>query len=230
MGLRAIYYDTETTGIKADKDYIVEIAAYDPAQERSFERFVKPPIPIPPEASAVHKITDEMVADAPGFDVVGQEFIDFCDGDVVLIAHNNDGFDIHFLKNEFGRNSLSMPDWKFLDTLKWARRYRPDLPKHALQFLREIYGIEANNAHRALDDVVVLHKVFSMMVSDLSVDQIYGLLNKPRIIQHMPFGKHQGEPIKKLPKSYVSWLKENGVFDKPENKELQHSFQHAGLL
>lgn len=230
MALRAIYYDTETTGIKADSEYIVEIAAYDPEQDRSFERFVNPGVPIPPQATAVHKITDEMVADAPGFDVVGQEFIDFCDGDVVLIAHNNDGFDIHFLRSEFGRNDIAMPDWKFLDTLKWARRYRPDLPRHALQFLREIYGIESNNAHRAFDDVVVLHKVFSMMIGDLTVDQIYALLNKPRVIQHMPFGKHQGQPIKKLPKSYVSWLAENGVFDKPENKELKHSFQQAGML
>ncbi len=49
-----------------------------------------------------------------------------------------------------------------------------DLPRHSLQFLREVYGIEKNNAHRALDDVVVLYEVFQKMVDDLSYQQSSG--------------------------------------------------------
>jgi DNA polymerase-3 subunit epsilon len=230
MPLRPIYYDTETTGIKADRDRIIELAAFDPVLNRTFEKLINPGCPIPAEATAIHRITDEMVANAPSFAQVGAEFVDFCSGDVVLIAHNNDGFDIHFLRNEFQRHSLEMPVWKFLDTLKWARRYRPDLPRHTLQFLREMYGIAANNAHRALDDVVVLHQVFSYMIDDLEIEDIYNLLCTPRSLQHMPFGKHQGQPLAKIPRNYIQWLASSGSLDKPENQELKQCFIKLGLL
>jgi len=230
MQYRPIFYDTETTGVKADRDRIIEIAAYDPERNRQFERFVNPGFPIPPEATAIHHITDEMVASAPSFEQIGTDFIEFCDGNVILIAHNNDQFDVHFLRNEFNRHSIQMPDWKFFDTLKWARRYRPDLPRHSLQFLREIYGVESNNAHRALDDVIVLEKVYHLMVDDLSINDVFQLLNRPRAIQHMPFGKHQGVPLAQVPKSYVQWLASNGALDKPENQELKDSFLRLGLI
>lgn len=230
MALRAIFYDTETTGIKSDREHIVEIAAFDPLHNRHFEQLINPGRPIPAEASAIHHISDEMVASAPSFEEVGKEFIAFCEGDVVLIAHNNDNFDVHFLRMEFSRHSIEMPSWKFLDTLKWARRYRPDLPRHTLQFLREIYGIPANNAHRALDDVIVLHRIFQYLTDDLNMDEVYSFLNRPRIIQHMPFGKHQGQPLQQIPKNYVDWLAASGTFDKAENQELKESFHRLGLI
>ena len=230
MPLRPIYYDTETTGVKAERDRIIEIAAYDPVLNRTFEKLINPGIPIPAEATAIHNISNEMVQDKPDFSVVGKEFIEFCEGDVVLIAHNNDGFDMHFLRHEFGRHDLEMPKWAFLDTLKWARRYRPDLPRHTLQFLREIYQIAANNAHRALDDVVVLHQVFSYMIDDLDIDTVFNLLNKPRELQHMPFGKYQGKLLKDVPQDYLKWLKGTGAFDKPENKELLECFQKLKMI
>jgi DNA polymerase III subunit epsilon len=230
MALRPIYYDTETTGIRAEKDRIVEIAAYDPVNNSYFEKLINPGIPIPAEATAIHKISDQMVADAPSFKVVAMEFVQFCQGEVVLIAHNNDAFDLLFLKAEFNRCNSPMPEWKYLDSLKWSRRYRCDLPKHTLQFLRELYGIPANNAHRALDDVVVLHKLFTYMIDDLPIDQVYQLLNKPRTLQHMPFGKYQGTALKSLPKDYVQWLTKNGAFDKAENHELKSALEKLGVL
>jgi DNA polymerase III subunit epsilon len=230
MASRPIFYDTETTGIKADQDRIIEIAAYDPVHNKTFEKLVNPGFPIPAEATAIHKITDEMVANSPNFSLIAQDFVQFCEGDTILIAHNNDGFDMHFLRKEFARNNVVMPNWKFFDTLKWARRYRPDLPRHTLQFLREIYEIPSNNAHRALDDVVVLHQIFMFMTDDLTMDEVYMLLNHPRLIHQMPFGKHQGVALNKIPGDYVKWLAKNGVFDKEENRELKVSFEKIGLL
>jgi len=230
MALRPIFYDTETTGIRVEKERIIEIAAFDPIRNKTFERFVNPGIPIPAEASAIHHITDAMVESSPNFAVVGQEFIDFCDGEVVLIAHNNDTYDMLILKHEATRHGLTLPTWKYLDSLKWARRYRPDLPRHTLQFLREIYGIAQNNAHRALDDVQVLFEIFSAMTDDLSIDEVMKLLNKPRDLQHMPFGKHQGVPLKSIPKDYLRWLVGNGAFEKAENQDLRASLEKLGLL
>ena len=230
MSMRPIFYDTETTGVRSDRDRIIELAAFDPVNNKTFEMLINPGCAIPPDATAIHNITNEMVASALPFAEVVPAFHEFCSGDVVLIAHNNDAFDVHFLRQEYSRASMTMPEWKFLDSLKWARRYRQDLPRHTLQFLRESYGIQANNAHRALDDVIVLHQVFSNMTDDLPIDVIYKLINRPRQLQHMPFGKHQGVPLKQVPGEYVQWLSKNGVFEKPENSELRVSFEKLGVL
>lgn len=229
MPARPIFYDTETTGVR-ESDYIIEIAAYDPERERTLEQLVRPPIRIPPDATAIHHISDEMVAGAPSFDEVIPQILAFCEGDVILIAHNNDSFDLPFLTREFGRHQQKLPDWRFVDSLKWARKYRRDLPRHSLQFLREIYGFPSNTAHRALDDVIILHQVFQAMTDDLHIEQIYALLSAPRRMQHMPFGKHQGMPLSQVPKSYVTWLSKSGALDKPENQDLRQSFQQLGLL
>lgn len=230
MPLYPIYYDTETTGISSDKDRIVEIAAFDPTQNRTFCEFVNPGMPIPPEASSIHHITNEMVAESPSFLEVGQAFIDFCGPDAVLIAHNNDAFDRHFLDKECKRNGLSLPAWPQVDSLKWSRKYRTDLPRHSLQFLREVYGIPSNQAHRALDDVVVLYEIFSQMIDDLSIETVIELLSAPTQISKMPFGKHQGTPLSQIPKTYVKWLTQSGAFEKPDNKELFHSFEKLGFF
>jgi DNA polymerase-3 subunit epsilon len=230
MPLRPIYYDTETTGVRPDRDRIIEIAAFDPIENRSFVHLINPEIPIPPEASAIHKITDEMVATAPSFKEVILLFLDFCPPESVLIAHNNDAFDKLFLEQEFKRAGVNIPAFHYIDTLKWARKYRNDLPKHTLQSLREVYGFPPNNAHRALDDVIILHQVFSSMIDDLPMETVIELLKKPQVLSRMPFGKHQGKALSQVPKNYVAWLASSGAFDKPENSELKQSFEKLGLL
>jgi DNA polymerase III subunit epsilon len=227
---RAIYYDTETTGIRPDKDRIVEIAAYDPLNNKSFEQLINPGITIPDEATAIHGITQEMVADAPSFSEVGKAFIEFCSGECVLIAHNNDSFDKLFLANEGKRNNLDLPPWQMIDSLKWARKYRPDLPRHSLQFLRQIYGVAENMAHRALDDVIVLHQIFSVMIDDLPIDTVIELLGastNDTLPEVMPFGKHQGKPLSQVPPDYILWLKQQGALDKPENALLKVALEKA---
>jgi DNA polymerase III subunit epsilon len=228
--LRPIFYDTETTGIRTDKDRILELAAYDPIENRTFVHLINPGIPIPPEATAVHKITDAMVINAASFKEIAEQFLSFCPKKTVLIAHNNDAFDKLFLHSEFKRAGLTLPPFEHVDTLKWARKYRPDLPRHSLQSLREAYGITANQAHRALDDVITLHRVFTAMTDDIPIEKVLELLIRPQSLNRMPFGKHQGKPLTQVPKSYVRWLKENGALDKPENAQLLSSFEQLGLL
>jgi DNA polymerase III subunit epsilon len=229
MAKRIIYYDTETTGLKYGTDRIIEIAAYDPEKGKTFCELVNPEMTIPEISIKICNITDEMVKDKSTFHTVGQRFIDFC-SDGVLLAHNNDAFDKNFLKAEFERCDLIMPEWEYIDSLKWARKYRYDLPKHSLQYLREVYNVEANQAHRALDDVMVLYNVFKQMTDDLSTEQILELMKPAENITKMPFGKYVGRPLKDIPKNYVSWLKESGFFKKNENKQLLKSFEELGVL
>ncbi len=227
---KIIFYDTETTGTRFDKDRVIELAGFDPIEKRTFIELIHPGCPIPPEASAIHRITDEMVRDAAPFEEVGKAFAAFCTPDAILIAHNNDSFDKLFIEAEFKQSKLALPPWRYFDTLKWARKYRPDLPRHSLQHLREAYGIAANNAHRALDDVMVLYEVFCHMTDDLDIETVMKLLEKTEKMTRMPFGKHQGKPISQVPKDYVRWLKENGALDKPQNRELCEAFEQSGLL
>lgn len=234
MNKRAIFYDTETTGTRPGKDRVIEIAAYDPGKEtgeaKSFCTLTYPDCPIPPESTTITGITDEMVANAPPIREALTAFLEFCAGDAVLIAHNNDAFDKLFLEAEFQRAGLKMPEWTYIDSLKWSRKYRSDLPRHSLQSLREVYGIASNQAHRALDDCIVLHQVFSRMVDDLTLNQIIDLLSKTPKIVRMPFGKHAGKNLSEVPKDYIAWLAGNGALDKPENALLRETFQKLGRL
>jgi DNA polymerase-3 subunit epsilon len=224
---RAIYYDTETTGVNPANDRIIEIAAYDAMEKKSFTMLVNPGIPISPEATAIHGITDEMVKESPNFAEVGKAFAAFCEGDVVLLAHNNDAFDRYFLENEAKRHALEFPPWPMIDTLKWARKYRPDLPRHPLQFLRQIYGVAENTAHRALDDVMVLYEIFSVMFDDLPMEKVLELMGTPTKVDFMPFGKYKGKSIKELPADYISWLKKQDILTKSENAPLKQAIEMA---
>lgn len=175
--MREIYFDTETTGTKAGFDRIVEIAAYDPLNDCSFVRLVNPGISIPQEAVNVHQITDAMVKDAPSFKEVAAEFLQFCSGPCAIVAHNLISFDLPFLQAECRRAKIQLPsDWIYIDSLIWARRYRKDLPRHSLQFLRKVYGASVNQAHRALNDVMTLYEVFKAMTDDLAIEQVAKLL------------------------------------------------------
>ena len=170
---RLVFFDLETTGLYSARDRIVEVAAFDPTSGKSFQSLVNPGIPIPQDAVAIHNISDDMVRDVEGFAAVGARFIQFCGDDVLLVAHNGEAFDIPFLQTECRRAGLVLPSsWGVVDSLKWARMYRRDLPRHSLQYLREIFHIPANTAHRALHDVMVLYQVFSTLTDDLNSLQV----------------------------------------------------------
>ena len=61
---KLIFFDTETTGNET-RDFLIQIA-YKTGSEK-FVGLYKPEIKIPPEASAVHHITNKMVTDKPSF-------------------------------------------------------------------------------------------------------------------------------------------------------------------
>ncbi|ANH79142.1 putative quorum-sensing-regulated virulence factor [Candidatus Chlamydia sanziniae] len=218
-----VFYDTETTGTQIDKDRIIEIAAYNGSTGESFVTYVNPDIPIPEEASKIHGITTETVLSAPKFPEAYENFKQFCGSTCILVAHNNDAFDLPLITRECRRHSLEPLTNRTVDSLKWAQKYRPDLPKHSLQYLRQVYGIAENQAHRALDDVIILYKVFRAMIGDLEGEQVFNLLQEnchPKVFK-MPFGKYRGKTLTEIPASYFAWLESQGALDKPENKDIK---------
>lgn len=105
-----VFFDLETTGINPATDRIVEISylkIHPNGKEESHTYRVNPGIPIPKEASEIHHITDEMVADCPGFKEVGQIIandIKGCD----LAGFNSNRFDVPLLAEEFLRNDIDL--------------------------------------------------------------------------------------------------------------------------
>ena len=155
-----IVLDIETTGLSFRTEKITEIGAVkvkDGEIIDTFESFVNPEIPIPKRIVELTGITDEMVKDAETIDKVMPKFLKFI-GNLKLVAHNAD-FDIGFLKYNAENIGLEM-DNEYIDSLQLSRQLLPELKKHKLGIIAEYFGINVENAHRALDDVKTLVKVF----------------------------------------------------------------------
>ena len=100
-----IFFDLETTGTNILHDRIVEICCtkvHPNGKEESKCRRLNPEMPIPPEATAVHHITDDDVKDMPTFRQVAnsmKQFFEGCD----LAGFNSNKFDVPMLIEEFHR-------------------------------------------------------------------------------------------------------------------------------
>lgn len=168
MATRMVFIDLETTGLVEEGGRITEIAAYCPDDNSQFCTLVNPGVPIPDRIIKLCGITNEMVKDQPQFKDVFPNFIDFCRGsgdkEVTLIAHNYDGFDGRILDAECSRQSLSMPKWKTIDSLKIAKQNLPKDKSHSLESLRKKYGIDVKGSHRALKDTLDLYQIFKKLI------------------------------------------------------------------
>lgn len=176
--LSFVAFDTETTGLSASSERVVELSAVrfrsDGSEEGSFDELIDPGRPIPAGAARVHGIKDAMVEGKPGVEEVLPRFLDFCEGSV-LLAHNAD-FDLGFLVNEAARHSLQLPAPPVLDTVEISRKLRPDLPNHKLETISKALGCEASNYHRALADAQTLSQSFLRLIGTAFLDKTLGEL------------------------------------------------------
>jgi DNA polymerase-3 subunit epsilon len=151
--VRCVAVDLETTGLIPGHDRIVEIGAvaFSPAGgvEAEFCELVDPGIPIPPAASRVSGITDEMVLGRPAVAGPLAGFLAFL-GAAVPVAHNA-AFDVGFLAADAARLELAAPSTPVIDTRALARAAFPGRPSYALDSLCRELDL-ARTAHRALAD------------------------------------------------------------------------------
>ncbi len=153
---RFVVYDVETTGVRTERDEIVEIAALtlDRRLEvgEPFHSLVRPRRGyIPDAATKVHGIAWEEVRDAPAIDDVLPGFLRYV-GDAILAGHNVEKFDNVLVNREMKRILKRRLINHSLDTLKLARRLLPHR-RHTLEALVEHFELEGEVAHRALPDV-----------------------------------------------------------------------------
>ncbi|MEU5053263.1 DEDDh family exonuclease [Streptomyces sp. NPDC021096] len=151
--------DVETTGLARD-DRIVSAAVYQldarGRVEDQWYTLVNPqrdPGPV-----WIHGLTSEVLADAPLFPEIADEFAKRLDGRV-LVAHNA-AFDWSMISREYARARATAPVRQRLCTIALSKELRLPLPNHKLESLAAHYGVVQQRAHHALDDARVLAEAF----------------------------------------------------------------------
>ena len=101
-----------------------------------------------------------MVKDAETIENVLPKFLEFI-GDRIIVAHNAD-FDVGFIKYNAEKIGIKLEN-TYIDTLRLAKDLFPDYKRYKLGIIADKLGIRVDVAHRALDDVITLVKVFKVM-------------------------------------------------------------------
>lgn len=161
-------FDLETTGIQPKTDAIVEIGAvrFDGSEPvESFCTLINPGRPIPPEASAVNGITDEMVAGSPAVETVLSDLAAFC-GDLPLVAHNAP-FDFKFLLSAVETHKAKAPSGVVLDTCALSRIVFPGMINYKLGTLVSHFRFPSGDFHRAEIDSVHCGRLFAHIIESL---------------------------------------------------------------
>lgn len=197
-----VAFDTETTGLWAAANRIIEIGAIKfrlgSLECRSFSSLVNPERPIPAEAVAVHGITDPMVRDADKAPAVLADFFEFCGPDSILLAHNA-LFDISFLGAELNRAGMPIPENIVLDTVDIYRTMFPGEASYSLLALARRFGVARDQNHRAADDAAIVWKLFHQASEKFPyVKSLSGLTRK---FQKYSIAQWQGE-TRDLPEEY----------------------------
>lgn len=166
--MREIVFDTETTGLDAATDRVVEIGCIELIHHiptgKSFHKYLNPERRVPLDAQRVHGLDDAFLSDKPKFREVVDEFLEFV-GDAHLIAHNAT-FDMAFINAELAR--LGRPPLggeRTIDTLMIARQKFPGSPA-SLDALMSRFGVDAGRRtmHGALLDAELLSEVYIELI------------------------------------------------------------------
>jgi DNA polymerase-3 subunit epsilon len=170
--LPVLVVDTETTGLDVERDRIVSVGAvcaHGPRlyRGRMIDDLVDPGVPIPPASTAVHGITDAMVAGARDFSAVYAD-LDRMARNRVVIGHNVP-FDLTILRAECERHGRPWEQPVFVDTLRLASLLNPSLDRLDLDSLADIYNIEIHGRHTALGDALVAAELYFGMVPRLQM-------------------------------------------------------------
>lgn len=228
-----VFFDLETTGINVSSDRIVEITylKVEPNGNKTSKTLrINPQMHIPEQASAVHGIYDQDVADCPAFRQVAASIakdIEGCD----LAGYNSINFDIPLLVEEFLRADVDvdLKRRKFVDVMVIFYKQEPRNLSAAYKFY---CGKDLSNAHSSEADTMATLEILEAQLcryGDLenTVDFLseYSSHNKNvdyagRIIyddkkrEIFNFGKYKGmlvvEVFRRDP-SYYQWMM-NGDF------------------
>lgn len=216
-------FDLETTGVHTVKDRIVELAIvklFPNGEKVEKHTLLNPGIPIPPEAAAVHGITDEMVKGKPTFRQISKSLLQFI-SDCDFLGYNCIRFDVPMLVEEFYRVGLQHPfaEAKIIDAfrifcLKEERTLSAAYRFYCHEELKDAHSAHADT-HATLQVLLGQLERYEDLCTEVDglsvICQEEGLVDYNRkIIQKegeylYNFGKNKGKRVLDDP-GYAEWM------------------------
>lgn len=231
-----VFFDLETTGTSITRDRIVEISfikVYPDGTEECDTLRVNPGIPIPPTSTAVHHITDEMVANEPTFAQIAPRIEEvFYQSDIA--GYNSNKFDVPLLVEEFGRvgRNFRIAGRNFVDVQNIFHKMEQRTLIAAYKFY---CGKNLEDAHSANADTRATYEVLQAQLdrypelendvakladfsrSGRGLDLAARVVLDDNDVPVFNFGKHKGRPVKdvfRAERSFYSWMMQG---DFPKN-------------
>ena len=232
-----VFFDLETTGTNIAIDRIVEISVVKILADGSIDRgqpFTKrinPTIPIPAEATAVHHITNEDVANCPTFKQIAEnlkKYIEGCD----FCGFNSNRFDLPLLAEEFMRAGVDVEFFKRAKYVDVQNIFHKKEERTLVAAYRFYCGKDLEDAHSAAADTMATYEVLCSQLDrydDLenSVDFLSEFSTRAKTadfagrigidekgVEVFTFGKYKGQSVEDIFRkepSYYDWIM-NGDF------------------
>jgi DNA polymerase-3 subunit epsilon len=156
------FLDTETTGLD-NRAEIIEICILDQDGSILLDTLVKPLRKIPPDAIQIHGITNDMVADAPGWLEVWPQVQSALAGRYTGVY--NADFDMRMLEQTNRASGIpwNPGDFRFFCIMKLFSQYLGTSRWQTLEAAGRQFGLTLPNAHRAQADTRLALEIFSLM-------------------------------------------------------------------
>lgn len=209
-----VVVDTETTGLDKNAK-IIQLSAIRYEHDKpvdSFNKYINPEIPLPSKITAITGISNEQLLDAPNFNEVVSDFMQFV-GTLPWIGHNINRFDVPRLVN----NGLPITEVSTIDTLNLAKK-KLHMDKYSLESLKHYYGIQ-NKSHNALEDCKTNAIVYQRLRDDILVPVQSDYSNVPQTLTGLNFaisGSFPGysrKDVEELIKSHGGKIKSTVTHD-----------------
>lgn len=169
-----IVFDTETTGLSAEKNRIIQISAikFQITNEGKLkeiarlDEYINPETPIVKKITEITGITNEFIKDKPNEETVFPKVFKFFGTNPSLVAYNS-SFDLRFLRAMYIRNNKPLKVRHDVDVLKIARELinKEDIDNHKLATVaKHFYCDRGLTFHSAIDDTIATARVFAIFI------------------------------------------------------------------
>lgn len=223
--------DFETTSGDISDAHVIEWAAVAVGGDNGIEPlivasgFVQPPIPIPPQSSAIHQIIDSDVAGYPAWDkelkwlsglLISRSASAVADNRyTIAVAHNAD-----FEQGILLRDNPALSSVPFICTYKGALRVWPDAPSHSNEGLRYWLGFGTGRSHHthphsAAHDAIVTAQILGKLLEVVSAETLLAWTKEPPLLPMCPLGKFFGYKWPDVETGFLQWIMRT-IYDRPD--------------